>query len=120
MPTRVVKPDAPSQTLVTRELSALPTLPREEAQRMRKAARSFADACLPAHIRQMAQLTLSEDEEMQYKALQFMIKLSLGTAKSNEEIDPPEAEVMGKLVDGKDPVSELEEETANAGDGSGD
>lgn len=120
MPTRVVQPDEPSKTLVQREVDALPTLPREEAQRMRKAARSFADATLPYNIRQMAAMTEAEDEDLRFKALQFMIKLSLGTAKSNEEMDPAPQEVEGKLVNGKNPVDQLEEETANAGDGSGE
>lgn len=118
---KLVKPDESGHSIVTREVAALPVLPREEAIRVRKAGRGYADAMLPLFIQAMARKALeAESEAIQMDALKFMIKLSLGVSKSNEDLDPAPTDAVGVVVDGKDPVDLLEKETENVGSGQGE
>lgn len=105
--------------IVAREAEALPSLPRAEAQRLRRAARGYVDVMLPQIIKSvMEQAFNGESEKVRQAALFKLMDIAM-QGKSNEEIDPEEREVDGKVV-GRDPISILEEQTATVGDGKGD
>lgn len=117
MATKVVDPQMPT-SIITRAVDELPSLPQEEARRLRRAVRSAVDVALPQLYSRLIQIALNtEDEKLAADLGIRLMKFSL-KEKSNEELDPdPTHTVDGEVV--KDAVAKLEEETENVGDGKG-
>lgn len=92
MATKVVSPGEGSS--VERVERKLPVLPSAEAHRIRRAARSYADSLLPLAMARLANMLESEDEEIAWKALDRILKISLAGV-ANETSDPETAIVDG-------------------------
>ena len=108
---KVVKPGEESLSIAKQETEALPILPRDEAHRVRRASRNAMDALLPWAIREMVELArTTENEDLKFKILDKIVSKSLGS-KSNDEVDPEDPMVNGKVVDAD--LEALERSTEN-------
>jgi hypothetical protein len=107
MPARIVNPGEPSIEKVEHKL---PSLPRSEAHRIRRASRSFLDSLLPAAMRNLAEALESEDAEERRWATDKVLKGTLA-AIPNETVDP-ESVVVDGSVKVQDGLKELEEMTS--------
>lgn len=118
MGTKVVDPAIPT-TVIQRAVDELPALPQAEARRLRRAVRAAADVALPQIFKRLVDIALnSEDEDLAASVGLKLMAMSM-KGKSNEELDPSiEQEIDGEVLK-KDPLKQLEEETANVGDGKG-
>lgn len=113
MASRVVGPEEPS-LVVVRETPQLPSLPRAEAQRLRRSVRGFADVLLPELARRAADIALSsENEKLALEAIKWLASISL-RGKSNEDLDPEGPIVDAQSKEATDSaLAKLEETTAS-------
>lgn len=101
------------QQKLVRIYKPVPMIPREEALRLRRAARNMADTLLPWAVQQLADLAQNtEDDSVRHKVLMDLVKISL-SGKSNEEVDPDAPTVDGKVVE--DQLKDLEKSTEKTG-----
>lgn len=118
---KIVDPDEPlpreereklaEQKRLVRIYKPVPMIPREEAMRMRRAARNMADSLLPWAVQQLAELAQNTDDPgVKHKVLMDLVKIGL-SGKSNEEVDPDAPTIDGKVVE--DQLKDLEKSTEN-------
>jgi hypothetical protein len=117
MGTKVVDPKVPT-SVIQRAVDELPALPQAEARRLRRAVRGAADVVLPQIFRRLVDIALNTEDEKLAADLGWKLMGMSVKGKANEEVDPDGPEVLGEVV-GKDPLKELEDATAESGDGKG-
>lgn len=111
MASRIVEPNEPSIEKVERQL---PSLPRSEAHRIRRASRAFMDTLLPEAMKRLAEAVQSEDPKIYQWAVDKIMAKTLA-AQPNEVTDPEEKTVDGSVTS----VKALEELEKSTEDGSG-
>lgn len=89
----------------------LPTLPREEAHRIRRASRAYADTLLPTAMAGLAEALVCEDWDVRWKAIDRVLKMTMAGVPN--EVADPESAVVDGSVTAKDALKTLEEETEN-------
>ena len=99
------------------KVERLPALPREEAQRARRAVRAMADLQAIPMMRNLIDLANNaEDEKLRRLCILDVLALSVRT-KSNEELDPESPVVDGTTSEAKETaLAALEEATATEED----
>lgn len=111
MASRIVEPNDPSIEKVERQL---PSLPRSEAHRIRRASRSALDVLLPKAIMRLAEALESEDPKVYQWAVDKVMAKTLAP-QPNEISDPEEKTVDGSVMS----VRALEALEKSTEDGSG-
>ena len=111
----MVDPSEPAPSQMEQIKKSLPVLPREEAYKVRRMARSAADVMLPWALQEMKALyDATPDDELRFKILNRIVNISLSN-RANEDIDPEAPTVEGKVVAEGDPLLKLERETEKSG-----
>lgn len=116
MGVKIIDAEAPvprEEKNLVRVYKAVPMIPREEAMRLRRAARNAVDSMLPWLVQEMAENAHNcEDPGIKHKILMDLVKISL-SGKSNEEADPDAPTVDGTVLEKE--LKALEKSTENTG-----
>jgi hypothetical protein len=87
----------------------LPVLPRDEAHRIRRASRAFADTMLPTAMRRIADALEADDPEVYKWAVNHVLRMTLAQVP-NETSDPEDTVVDGTAKE-IDALKALEKQT---------